>query len=216
METEEFKRVGADLFGNSWQTRMARHLGIDGSSVRRWVGGTVPVPPATRAFLAMMSDRQEARGALAFHAQGIGAPSDVKLLPDPEVAHMRKKLVFPGVEQAKPMPAIHTTEHKGQVEVHLDDGPTDEISAVDLSYQITRHPDSRHLAGYERAARAEGHDVLSFHHRHHHYSLIVHVGSGPPVASHMISTHSGELRILSAPANTPSSPTSFRLKSVVP
>jgi hypothetical protein len=203
MDTDEFKRIGADLFGNSWQTRMARHLGVDGSSVRRWVGGAVPVPPAIAAFLRMMGDRQETRGALVFHLQRIGSPSDAILVPDPVVEHMRKKLTFPGVEQLKPMPAVQAYGVEDRVEIRMDDGPSDHLNTEGLSFQITRHPDARHLAGYENEARKTGHDVLSFHHRNHHYSLIVHVDAAGPSISHMISTHSGTLRRISSPAGQP-------------
>ena len=203
MDTDEFKRVGADLFGNSWQTRMARLLGVDGSSVRRWVGGAVPVPPAIAAFLSMMAARQEARGALVFHLQRLGPPSDAVLEPGPSVEHMRKKLVFPGVDQAKPMPAIHAREAAGRVEVRMDDGPADTLEAEGVSYQVTRHPDSRHLSGYLDAARGAGHEALTFHHRNHHYSLVVHVADGVQAVDHLISTHSGTLRRLTAPTADP-------------
>ena len=33
------------LFGESgWKTKLAEELGVDGSTVRRWVSGVVPVP----------------------------------------------------------------------------------------------------------------------------------------------------------------------------
>ena len=51
MKAEELKAIGPKLFGFGWQTRMAEALGVEGSTVRRWVSGAVPIPgPAVAAI----------------------------------------------------------------------------------------------------------------------------------------------------------------------
>lgn len=51
MTAKELKDLGPKLFGFGWQTRMAEALGVDGSTVRRWVSGGVAMPgPAIAAL----------------------------------------------------------------------------------------------------------------------------------------------------------------------
>jgi hypothetical protein len=40
----ELKQAARKLFGYGWQTRLARELEVNTSTVRRWVAGTVPIP----------------------------------------------------------------------------------------------------------------------------------------------------------------------------
>lgn len=59
MSPDELKQAGRDLFGYGWQTRLAERLGVDGSTVRRWVSGAVPVPyPAAAAIRAYLYIRR--------------------------------------------------------------------------------------------------------------------------------------------------------------
>ena len=52
MTADELKAAGRELFGYGWQTRLAEKLGIDGSTVRRYVSGAVPIPgPVAAAIL---------------------------------------------------------------------------------------------------------------------------------------------------------------------
>ena len=214
MDTEDFKRTGEDLFGNSWQTRMARALGIDGSTVRRWVGATIPVPPAIQAFLAMMGDRQEARGALTFAMQRLGSPGGVKLETPEGIGRMTKRLRFPGVDQPKPMPAIVTGGSEDEPTAMMSDEAADRIHTEGVSYQITRHPDSRHARGYVGAAERAGHDVSTIHVKHHHYTLLAHTGEPTPGTAHMIATHSGAVRLLRATTRDPLNFTEERLDAL--
>lgn len=57
MTPDELKDAGRELFGNGWQTRLAEHLGVDGSTVRRWVSGAVPVPNPAAAAIRCFLDR---------------------------------------------------------------------------------------------------------------------------------------------------------------
>lgn len=44
MTPTELSELGRGLYGYGWQTRLAEALKVDGSTVRRWVSGAVPVP----------------------------------------------------------------------------------------------------------------------------------------------------------------------------
>ena len=51
MTPKELKEIGARLYGFGWQTRLSEALGVEGSTVRRWVSGAVPMPgPAVAAI----------------------------------------------------------------------------------------------------------------------------------------------------------------------
>lgn len=64
MTADELKSAGRELFGHGWQTRLAEQLGVDGSTVRRWVSGAVPVPnPAAAAIRAFLRIRELTGGA---------------------------------------------------------------------------------------------------------------------------------------------------------
>lgn len=199
MENDDFRRIGEDLFGNGWQTRLSRALGVDGSTVRRWVGAAVPVPPQTAAFLHLLGSRQETRGALVFALQNPPPPIDARTAPPGRLEWMRRKLIFPGVQGAKPMPSVRATESNGIVGIELDGLPRNDITTNGVSFTLTRHPDSRHLAGYVAAAQAKGYAPVVVSHRFHHYSIIAHStphDGGEPRILHQISTHSGVLRTI--------------------
>lgn len=50
MTPDELKKAGIALYGEKgWQHKMAEALGVDGSTVRRWVSGAVPVPGPVKA-----------------------------------------------------------------------------------------------------------------------------------------------------------------------
>jgi hypothetical protein len=49
---KELREIGERLYGVwGWQTRMAEALKVDGSTVRRWVSGAVPIPGPVEAAL---------------------------------------------------------------------------------------------------------------------------------------------------------------------
>lgn len=51
MSADELKKAGRALYGHGWQTRLAEALFVDGSTVRRWVSGAVPVPGPAEAAI---------------------------------------------------------------------------------------------------------------------------------------------------------------------
>lgn len=59
MTPEELRECGVELFGEwGWQTRLAEALGVDGSTVRRWVSGAVPVPGPASAAIGCFVDKK--------------------------------------------------------------------------------------------------------------------------------------------------------------
>lgn len=58
--------AGERLFGRwGWQTRLAEALEVDGSTVRRWVSGAVPVPHPAKVAIRLMLAGREATDLLA-------------------------------------------------------------------------------------------------------------------------------------------------------
>jgi DNA-binding transcriptional regulator YdaS (Cro superfamily) len=61
MSPDELAEAGRRLYGYGWQTRLAEDLGVNGSTVRRWVSGAVPIPgpveAAIRCFLKVIPPR---------------------------------------------------------------------------------------------------------------------------------------------------------------
>lgn len=62
MTPTELAQAGRELYGYGWQTKLAEELKVDGSTVRRWVSGAVPVPgpveAAVNCFLCKDLDGQ--------------------------------------------------------------------------------------------------------------------------------------------------------------
>lgn len=205
MDVEELKRTGRDLFGNSWQTRLARALGIDSSTVRRWISSNLPLPGYVEAFLSMMGERQEALGGLTLERLPLGSPVRTTTPPPADLEFMKLRFRFPGVDQMKPMPAIIATldEDSHAVLLSLDGSPTDAIGHTSTSYALVRHPDGRHLEGYLKTAFAKGHCAAVVSANVHHYSAIAH-DDGLHKVVRLIDTHAGVKRMLTADASSPS------------
>ena len=52
---EDLRIAGEQLFGRwGWQTRLAEALEVDGSTVRRWVSGAVPLPNPAKVAIRLM------------------------------------------------------------------------------------------------------------------------------------------------------------------
>lgn len=61
MTPQELAEAGRELNDGrwGWQTRLAERLGIDGSTVRRWVSGALPVPnPAAVAIRCLLREHR--------------------------------------------------------------------------------------------------------------------------------------------------------------
>jgi DNA-binding transcriptional regulator YdaS (Cro superfamily) len=56
MKPAELREASIKLYGErGWQTELAKELGVDGSTVRRWVSGAVPIPnPVAAAILCFL------------------------------------------------------------------------------------------------------------------------------------------------------------------
>jgi hypothetical protein len=56
MTPSRLREIGIELFGEwGWQTRVAEALQVDGSTVRRWVSGAVPIPGPASVALECLS-----------------------------------------------------------------------------------------------------------------------------------------------------------------
>jgi hypothetical protein len=65
MTPDHLRKAGVKLYGKrAWQTRLSEELGVDGSTVRRWVSGAVPIPQpvaaAIRCFLSVDNQKSKA------------------------------------------------------------------------------------------------------------------------------------------------------------
>jgi len=54
MTVAELRAIGPEVFGYGWQTAIARALGVDPRTVRRWVSGGVPIPGSAAVALRLM------------------------------------------------------------------------------------------------------------------------------------------------------------------
>jgi DNA-binding transcriptional regulator YdaS (Cro superfamily) len=54
MTTDELKTAGRTLYGYGWQSKMARDINVNPTTVRRWVSGRIPVPGPVEAFIQCM------------------------------------------------------------------------------------------------------------------------------------------------------------------
>lgn len=206
MSPEDFGVTGRALFGKGWQTRLSERIGVDGSTIRRWVGSGMAIPPTASAFLSMMTERQNARGALACSRQTIGEQVGFDGKWDlVEHAKLIKPRWFPfeDMDRSKYMPSIGAHRVAGNVMVSLDAEVQDDIQTDDLSFVLTRHPDPYHLDGYRAEAGRRGHRLIAVKYGDHFYSLIVHRIAGPPMLLHHIVTHQEVNRMIWSPASSP-------------
>lgn len=55
MTPEELRRAGERLYGKwGWQTQLAKELKVDGSTVRRWLSGKVPIPGLAAVAISLL------------------------------------------------------------------------------------------------------------------------------------------------------------------
>jgi hypothetical protein len=59
MNGQQLKEALITLYGErGWQTKAARALGVDDSSIRRWIGGQIGVPGPVAAAVACFLERR--------------------------------------------------------------------------------------------------------------------------------------------------------------
>ena len=51
MTKDDLRDCGRTLFGERWQTALARALRVNPSTVRRWVSGAIPVPISRQVMI---------------------------------------------------------------------------------------------------------------------------------------------------------------------
>lgn len=60
MKPHQLSKLAVRIFGDrGWQTRLAEALEVDGSTVRRWVSGAVPVPGPVAAAVKCLAEKAE-------------------------------------------------------------------------------------------------------------------------------------------------------------
>jgi hypothetical protein len=60
MTPNELRQIGEQLFGSwGWQTKLAKALRVDGSTVRRWISGTTAIPGPAEVALEMLLKENE-------------------------------------------------------------------------------------------------------------------------------------------------------------
>lgn len=60
MTPDELKDAGRQLYGEyGWQTRLAEALGVNGSTIRRYISGAIPIPgPVAAAVRCFLRERR--------------------------------------------------------------------------------------------------------------------------------------------------------------
>lgn len=59
MTPEELRAAGKELFPAwGWQTRLAEALNVEGSTVRRWLAGSTPIPGPAAAAVQCFLERK--------------------------------------------------------------------------------------------------------------------------------------------------------------
>ena len=63
MTPNELRQIGEQLFGSwGWQTKLAKALRVDGSTVRRWISGTTTIPgPAEVAVEMLIKEKEKSK-----------------------------------------------------------------------------------------------------------------------------------------------------------
>lgn len=60
MTPEELRAIGEQLFGTwGWQTKIAKALRVDGSTVRRWISGATAIPGPAEVALELLAKYQK-------------------------------------------------------------------------------------------------------------------------------------------------------------
>lgn len=60
MTSEELVKIGEELFGNwGWQTKLAKALRVDSSTVRRWISNHSTIPGPAEVALELLLKEKE-------------------------------------------------------------------------------------------------------------------------------------------------------------
>lgn len=60
MTPDQLKIIGEELYGKwGWQTKLAKSLRVDGSTVRRWVSGNAAIPGPAEVALELLLREKE-------------------------------------------------------------------------------------------------------------------------------------------------------------
>lgn len=70
MTPDEFRDAGERLFGARWQLALARALGVDGRTVRRWLAGERKVDRQTCRHIGLL-ERLQAAGELEAYLESL-------------------------------------------------------------------------------------------------------------------------------------------------
>jgi plasmid maintenance system antidote protein VapI len=55
---DELAAIGQALYGEQWQTSIARDLGVNARTVRKWLAGDRPITPPTAIAIRSLIDRE--------------------------------------------------------------------------------------------------------------------------------------------------------------
>lgn len=58
LSSDELRAAGESLYGNRWQTALARRLCVDPSTVRRWLAGA-PIPGIAAVAISLLKELKE-------------------------------------------------------------------------------------------------------------------------------------------------------------
>ena len=60
MTPDQLKIIGEELYGKwGWQTKLAKSLRVDGSTVRRWISGNASIPGPAEVALELLLLQKE-------------------------------------------------------------------------------------------------------------------------------------------------------------
>ena len=63
MMPPELRAIGEELYGRwGWQTKLARTLRVDGSTVRRWLSGASAIPGPAEVALQLLLEKHRRAG----------------------------------------------------------------------------------------------------------------------------------------------------------
>lgn len=54
MTPKQLEKAGRDLYGEQWQTALARRIGVDDRTVRRWFAGDRAIPAPVAHLIALI------------------------------------------------------------------------------------------------------------------------------------------------------------------